>query len=96
MMRETKNATQLTRRMKYLSSTLNNCWRRWRNEYLAELRESLKQLLGRACEGPSVSIGDVVIVHDEGLPCSLWKLGKIKKLIVGRDGRMRGVIVECC
>ena len=86
--------TQLMRRMKYLGNILNHFWRRWRNEYLVELRESHKHLLGRTREGPSVSIGDVVIVHDDGLPCSLWKLGKIKKLIVGRDGQTRGVTVS--
>ena len=88
------DATQLTRRTKYLSSILNHFWGRWRNEYLAELRESHKHLLGRAREGPNVSIGDVVIVHDEGLLHSSWKLGKIKKLIVGRYGQMRGATVS--
>ena len=33
------DATQLTRRMKHLSNTLNHLWKRWRSEYLAELRE---------------------------------------------------------
>ena len=30
----------LTRRMKYLGATLSHFWRRWRREYLTELRES--------------------------------------------------------
>ena len=30
----------LTRRMRYLGATLRHFWRRWRREYLTELRES--------------------------------------------------------
>ena len=42
----------------------------------------------------SVSIGDVVIVHDEHLPHGLWKLGKIISVMKGRDGRIRGATVQ--
>ena len=31
-------ASQLTKRMKHLASVLNHFWRRWRSEYLNELR----------------------------------------------------------
>ena len=34
------SASQLTKRMKHLASVLNHFWRRWRSEYLNELRES--------------------------------------------------------
>lgn len=78
------DSTQLTKRMKHLSNTINHFWKRWRNEYLAELRESHKHLLGKACGAPNVAVGDMVIVHDEGLPRSFWKLGRIQELIVGR------------
>ena len=33
------NANQLTRRMKYLANVLNRFWKRWRSEYLNELKE---------------------------------------------------------
>jgi hypothetical protein len=36
----------------------------------------------------------MVIVHEEGLPRSFWKLGRIQDLIVGRDGRTRGATVR--
>ena len=35
-----------------------------------------------------------MIVHDEGLPRGFWKLGKIEKVIAGRDGRIRGAVVR--
>ena len=34
------NASQLTKRVKHLATILNHFWRRWRSEYLNELRES--------------------------------------------------------
>lgn len=41
----------------------------------------------------SVSVGDVVVVHEEGLPQRFWKLGKIEEVIPGRDGKVRCVTV---
>ena len=87
------DSTQLTRRMKHLSNTLNHFCKRWRNEYLAELRESHRQLLKKAQGNPQVSVGDVVIVHEESLPRGFWKLGRIQRLIVGRYGQTRGATV---
>ena len=88
------DSTQLTRRMKHLSNILNQFWKRWRNEYLAELRETHRHLLEKARGSPQVSIGDVVIVHEEGLPRSFWKLGRIQYLITGKDGITRGATVR--
>ena len=39
-------------------------------------------------------MGDVVIVHDESLPRSFWRLGHIQDLIIGKDGKTRGATVE--
>ena len=35
-----------------------------------------------------------MIVHEESLRRSFWKLGRIKSLIVGKDGRTRGATVR--
>ena len=35
-----------------------------------------------------------MIVHDESLPRSFWKLGCVEKLFVGRDGQIRGATVR--
>ena len=64
-----------------------------RSEYLAELRESHRHLLKKARGDPQVAVGDVVIIHDEDLPRSFWRLGRIRTLIVGRDGQTRGATV---
>ena len=60
------DATQLTRRMRYLSGTLNHFWR---SEYLAELRESHRYLLKKSRGDPRISVGDI---------SGFWRLAHVK------------------
>lgn len=90
------DSTQLTRRMRHLNNTLNHFWHRWRSEYLSELREAHCRS-GRtnlSVKHPNLSVGEVVIVHDEHLPRGLWKLGRIQEVMMGRDGQIRGATVR--
>ena len=41
-----------------------------------------------------VTVEDVVIVHSVDQPCSFWKLGRVKKVLTGRDDKVRGAIVQ--
>ncbi len=44
--------SELTRRMKHLNQIMDHVWRRWRHEYLLELRASHRYLArGRGCRG---------------------------------------------
>ncbi len=88
------DSSQLTRRMQHFNNTMNHFWRRWRTEYLQELRESHRQSMKKSPSHPQVAVGDVVIVHDDGLPRGLWKLGRIERIITGRDGQARGASVR--
>ena len=83
------SATDFTRRMKHLSKVLADFWRRWRTEYLLELREAHRHHhTSDVTDGP-ITVGDIVIIHDENLPRGLWKLGRVEKLMVGTDGKVR-------
>lgn len=62
-------------------------------EYLAEWRENHRHLLKKSQGTPEVSVGDVMIVHNNGLPCSFWNIGRIQALILGKDGKPRGATV---
>ena len=91
----TTDSVQLTRRVKHLNNTLNHFWNRWRTEYLNELREAHGHSMSKRHGKPTdLSIGDVVIVHNEKLPRGLWKLGRIIELLKGRDGHFRAAIVK--
>ena len=83
----------LTKRAKHLNNTVNRFWERWRKEYLLELRESHRYSRGHL--NPShVSVGDIVIVHSTKQPRGFWKLGRIKELLIGRDGEVRGAVLR--
>jgi hypothetical protein len=92
----TLDSDQATNRVKHLNNVLNHFWNRWRREYLSELREVHSNIAMRQPNGKhsQVAIGDIVIVHDDHLPRGLWKLGKIREVLMGRDGQIRGAVVK--
>ena len=57
-------------------------WNRWRREYLTDLREHHR---GKRESQNKVSIGDVVLVHEDNAMRSNWKKGKVVEQIVGKD-----------
>ena len=81
----------VTRRAKYMTTLRKQLWDRWSKEYLLNLREHHRVHKGSRKE---VSIGDVVILNETGKPRSQWRLGKIVKLLTGKDGYTRGVELE--
>ena len=87
------NKDDLTRRMRHLSNVINRFWSRWKREYLMKLRES-HRVNGKQGIGQTVSLGDIVVIHDESRPRGLWRLGKIERLISGSDGHTRGAMVK--
>ena len=85
--------SEATRRVKHLHNALNHWWRRWRQEYLLELRESHRYSRGKE-PAPAVEVGDIVLLYDDSLPRSFWKLVRVAELINGRDGKTRGAVVK--
>ena len=83
----------LTRRFVYLNRVLNDFWRRWRTEYLLELREAHRHGFKTNNVTP-VGVGDVVLVHDDNSPRGFWKIALVRSLIVGRAGRVRGAVLK--
>ena len=58
---------------------------RWRREYLLELREMHRY--AHVQNSPNtIAVGDVVLVYDEDLPRTLWKMAVEEDLIQGNDG----------
>ena len=66
--------------------------KRWRNEYLVELRNAYRYL-GHNDTSRGVFIGDTVIVHEDQ-PRGKWRTGKILDLISGSDGCIREAVVQ--
>ena len=82
----------LQRRAKHLSNVLNHFWRRWSKEYLLELRDAHRQKHSTSTS-TTVKVGDV-LVHDQDHPRGFWKMAKVQKLIIGRDGQTHGAVLK--
>ena len=84
--------TKCLAKVRYLSRKKDHFWTRWHREYLVDLREYHRL----NCVEPDrvARVGDVVLVHQENTSRSSGKVGVIKKLIVGRDEKVRGAQVK--
>ena len=75
------NAEETRGRVALLERLKDHLWIRWRNE----LRNS-HRLKTSDAEGQTVSVGDVVIVHEDGY--IHWKLGFVHKGIQQKTSKM--------
>ena len=82
---------KLSNRFLYLTKKLNHFWNRWRYEYLVDLREFHRH---KKTTPEKISIGDVVLIHEDNVKRGLWKIVIIEKLITGKDGVLRGATVR--
>ena len=82
----------MKKRARHLNTVLNHFWRRWRKEYLLELREAHRQRQAGAATATPVKLGDIVLIHDQDHPRGFWKVGQVEQLISGRDGQVRGAL----
>ena len=81
----------LSRRAKYINTLLNQWWRRWSKDYLTELREHQKIVSKTNSIDPIV--GDIVLIEDDKLKRSQWRIGRITELFISKDGKIRNAEV---
>ena len=72
---------------------LSHFWKRWRAEYLLELRNAHNRLK-KTAESRVVFVGDLALVHDETHPRSYCKMGKVERLLMSKDEQSRGAEVR--
>ena len=65
-------------------------WIRWLKEYVPALQERQKWHRPRR----NAQVGDLVLLVDQDLPRGRWYLGRIVRVIRGRDGLVRTVEVK--
>ena len=76
-----------SKRARHLSVIMEHFWKRWKTEYLLQLREYHQHCNGDdSVHQPRV--GDVVVVHDDNCPRGFWKLAKVESLL-GSDELVR-------
>ena len=74
--------------MLHLQTLIDHFQKRWKSEYLNELREH--QCCNNSSPTKRVKIGDVVLVEDKKLPRLKWRLGLVTSLLQSKDGYVRG------
>ena len=83
--RETVN-----QKMKHLNFTLNHFWKRWRTEYLLQLREC-HSYIKSGVKSREPRVGEVVLLQSDS---KLRKLARVQQTLRGKDGRVRGVVLQ--
>lgn len=85
------NAIDCTKRIDHLKSLLSHFWKRFNSTYLNELRQRHIYERKQRSMGAELKLNDVVLVKDDiPTPRSKWRIGKVEKLIIGKDGQVRG------
>lgn len=87
------NQKQFKIREKHREQIMQRIWRKWRHDYLMELR-SAHHANPHKTNSTLFKIGDVVVIYDDNSPRQMWKLGIVKEIILGRDNKIRACIVK--
>ena len=77
----------LSRRARHLDMILSHFWKRWRAEYLLELRNAHINQFKKTAGPRVVSVRDLVLAHDETHPRFYWKMGKVELPQMSKDGQ---------
>ena len=73
--------------MRDCQDRLNEFWKVWRLDYL----RSLHPVVCRSPSTCSLKVGSIVHVQDDRIPRLQWPLGKVTRLLPGKDNNVRSV-----
>lgn len=60
-------------------------WDKWRQQYLVSLQQRAKW----TTEHINAKIGECVLVKEDNIPPTVWRMGIIEKVFPGKDGKIR-------
>ena len=89
---EINTAENSAKRWRHMNKIIKRFWRKWQKEYLINLRESQK--MNTSKKSLKINVGDVVSIFEEGLKRRHWKVGKVLRIIRGKDDVIRGAVVQ--
>ena len=81
----------IQRRQQFLKTLVDQFWAVWSKEYLIELRQFFNSPSNNL-SNPLPKENDIVLLHEKR-PRHCWRIGKLSKLIIGRDGQARAAEV---
>lgn len=77
-------------RWELLQSMVKGFRKRWSDEYLGTLINRPKWNR----EQPNFAVGDLVIIKEDQLPPSRWKMGRIVEVLTGSDNLVRSAVMK--
>ena len=82
----------LNKRYNHFQTVLEHLIKRWKSEYLTELREFHKSK--RSIGSVQINIGDIVLIEEDKKSRLLWKTAKVEKILASSDGCSRAATVK--
>ena len=85
------NLGECKRRVHHVCKLLRDCWVRFRDTYMNELRQMNMYRQAKGGRTRRISVGEVCYIKEDGPSVrTQWKKGKVVELVVGNDGMIRG------
>ena len=78
----------MKKQLNYLPSLVEHFQRRWKHEYLIDLRKH--QRCNNELPVRQAKIGDIVLIEEELTPRCRWRMDKVEELICSQDCYVRG------
>ena len=88
---QNEGRNELLKREMHLENVLQHFWKRWKVEYLTQLREHHQP---SKKDGQSVKVGDVVLIQEDNVKRLNWPIAVIESLLKGKDGNVRAATVR--
>ena len=81
----------------HLLKLINDLWKRFKREYLSEIREHQMYNYRRDSDAKILVLNDMVLIKDDDITSrNKWRKGIIDKLIKGSDRKVRGATLRVC
>ena len=79
------HAISLLKRWYLCQNIVRQFWRRWSTDYLATLRKHAKWHKPHR----NLSVGDIVVLNEDGMIPTTWPLGRVVDVFTGKDKLVR-------
>ncbi|XP_065372164.1 uncharacterized protein LOC135964036 [Calliphora vicina] len=83
----TESPISITNRWQRVRALNQRLCSRWKDEYLKDLQKRNKWKFMEK----NLEVGDMVVIREDNLPPNEWRLGRVHKLHIGKDGHTRVV-----
>ncbi|GFT63869.1 integrase catalytic domain-containing protein [Trichonephila clavipes] len=70
--------------------SVQTIWKRWSLSYLNSLQQRKKWIVNKE----NLKLGDMVLIREENLPPCKWLLGRVVKIYMGKDKKVRVVDIK--